>query len=152
MKCPKCRRQLVDPLGPLDAEYGFLVYEPFGSMPLDPKADHLLANELYRLGINSLEIRQVSLWGHAEGEDGEFPWHLKRAIKAMGTVRKIMLFGTDVTTVVLGEGISRIVGLVRPCAYFPDQIVMPVPNPAHVINKPLGEFRLCLEKLAKAKS
>lgn len=149
MKCPKCSKELTPALGPTKARYAAIVYEPFGNSLLEQEADHLLANELYRLGINSLEVRLVSLWGHAEGDKKEVSWHINRAVRSVKGCSKVMLFGTDVTTVLLGEGISKIVGLVRPCAYLPDAICMPLPHPGHAITKPLGEFRLCLEKLVR---
>lgn len=144
-----CPRPHVAPSGPAHACLAGVVWTPAGNRLLDPQADGLLATELYRVGINSLDVRLVSLWGHPEGTAAELEGHLRQTLRALAGCERVMLFGTEVTHVFLGQGIANLIGLWRPCALLPDSRVMPVPSPAHALVKPLGEFRLCLQKVVR---
>lgn len=149
-KCPRCRKSLVEFTGPVKAKIGAIVYapDPRSGLLLDTQGERLLTNECYRVGINSLEIRLVSLWSHAEGDDAEFEWHLRRALRAVKGCKVVLLFGTDVTKVILDKGIAAIVGLEQQSAFLPGAILLPVPHPSHTVVKPLGEFRLCLQRVS----
>lgn len=149
-KCPKCQKYLVDYQGPIKATLGAIVYQPDlkTNQLLDVQGERLLTNECYRVGINSLEIRLVSLWGHAESADAEFEWHLRRALRALKGCQVVMLFGTDVTKVILDKGIAAIVGLEQQSSFLPGVALYPVPHPGHTVVKPLGEFRLCLQRVS----
>lgn len=144
-----CRRVHLPASGPARAWLAGVAWTPAGNRLLDPQADGLLATELYRVGINSLEVRLVSLWGHAEGPAAEVDLHLRRCLKELAGCQRVMLFGTEVTQVFLGQGIANLIGLWRPCMLLPGAQVMPVPHPAHALVKPLGEFRLCLQKVVR---
>lgn len=144
-----CRRFHVSASGPAHAFLAGVVWTPEGNRLLDPQADGLLATELYRVGINSLDVRLTSVWGHAEGNSNELEVHLRQVLQDLKGCERVMLFGTDVTHVFLGQGIASLVGLRRPCAFLPGCIVMPIPSPSTAIVKPLGEFRLCLQKIVR---
>lgn len=128
---------------------GMVIYQPTGPLFLDREGERLLANECHRVGLNSLEILPVSLWGHAAGDEAEFEWHLRRALRRLQKCKLVMLFGTDVTKVLLDKGISTIIGLEQASPFLPGVVLYPVPHPAHVVVKPLGEFRLCLERVSQ---
>lgn len=144
-----CRRHHLPPQGPARALLAGVVWTPAGDRLLDPQADGLFSTELYRVGINSLDVRLVSLWGHAEGAPKELEAHLRECLNDLKGCERVLLFGTEVTQVFLGQGIANLIGLVRPCALLPGVRVMPAPHPSHAIVKPLGEFRLCLQKIVR---
>ena len=96
-----------------------------------------------------MEIRLVSLWGHAPGEKAEFEWHFRRALRAIKGCQVVMLFGTDVTKAVLDKGIAAIIGLEQQSPLLPGVALYPVPHPSHTVVKPLGEFRLCLQRVSQ---
>jgi len=150
-KCPKCHRWLIEFTGPTKATLGAIVYEPdkrTGAL-LDTQGERLLTNECYRVGINSLEIRLASVWSHPPGDEDELEWHLRRALRAVKGCQVVMLFGTDVTKVVLDKGIAAIVGLEQESPLLPGVALYPVPHPGHTVVKPLGEFRLCLQRVSR---
>lgn len=147
--CPKCKMPLVEFTGPKKPRVGLVVYQPDGNRFLDPQGDRLLANECHRVGLNSLEMQPITLWGHAEGNEAEFEWHLRRAIRKLQGCQVALLFGTDVTKVLLDKGISAIIGLEQTSPFLPGLVLFPVPHPGHTVVKPLGEFRLCLERVSQ---
>lgn len=150
-RCPKCRKSLIEFTGTPKSKLGAIVYQPDprSGLLVDIQGERLLTNECYRVGINSLEIRFVSLWGHAEGDEAEFEWHLRRALRALKNCKVVMLFGTDVTKVILDKGIAAIVGLEQTSSFLPGVVLFPVPHPSHTVVKPLGEFRLCLQRVSQ---
>lgn len=156
LKLPKCRcgQSVLPPSGPDDAKLACIVYEPAGFPTilnwLEPDGVRLLSNELHFVGLNYLTTRISGIWGHAPNEnEKDFTYNLKRVLKDVREAEVVLLFGTDVTTTLLDKGISDIIGLRQTCPYLLGKVVIPVPHPTHTVNKPLGEFRLCLQKVAR---
>lgn len=153
LKLPKCRcgQSVLAPAGPNDAKLAGIVYEPdLFTDWLQADGVRLFSNELHQVGLNYMAVRVTGVWGHIPSEsEKDFAYNLKRMLRDVRQAKVVLLFGTDVTTTLLDTGISDIIGLRQKCPYLLDKIVIPVPHPTHSVNKPLGEFRLCLEKAAK---
>lgn len=150
MMCPKCKIDMIGYSGPKkQPRLAGIIYEPEYSSYIEADGIRILSNEMFRIGENYLQARFVSLWGHPANDICSFAFHRRQALKAIKGCKVVMLFGASVVDEILGEGISGILGLKRRSPELPGSTLIAVPLPGPAVHKPLGEFRLCLERVAK---
>lgn len=147
-KCPQCRQPILLPQGPPKATVGMLFFQPLMAKDATT-AKRVLSSELYQIGVNLPLVRSVSLWPHAPNSTDSVEKHLRVSLRAVKNCGVVLLFGTHVTTALLGEGISGILGLPQTSELLPGTVLLPAPSPEGVASGVLGEFRLIMQRLAK---
>jgi len=153
--CAHCNTPLVLPYGDeksdilLAGEYPG-VEEARRGVPFVGETGDILDQEMARVGIHIWECRLTNLWLHSPNKDancyGDGVISLTREMEG----RKVLLMGSDLAALFLGDKISHWAGMEARSGMFPKsvQFVMMSPNPAVCLHTGHGEFRLAVEKFA----
>lgn len=151
-KCDVCRRRLVEPVGPLDAEIllagEFPGWEEIKrGAPFVGRTGDVLKSELARVGIQYTSCRMTNLWQHEMTKDCDVNYHIKMLVAEMYKRKYILLMGSEVTKTFWNRGITEVCGLKMASKYIPaDSLTVVTLNPASAFHGRIGEFRLSLEK------
>lgn len=152
-KCPNCDYLLVNPGGPSNAEI-LLVGEFPGideiriGAPFVGKMGDILRQEMIRVGMNMYACRATNLWQHKENEECDIEWHKNQMIQEFRGRKFVFLMGSELTKMLFGKGVQELSGMEVPHELFPKIRFFAAPIPPYL--GPVGEFRLAMEKFAKA--
>jgi hypothetical protein len=127
-------------------------WEPDGA--LDASITNVLIPELNRAGYGTGQIRITSLIKHVQGphfykEPNHFECHLLETIKEMNSYEKVLLLGSDMPRIFVGEHLtdySSILGIpMTETKYFRDKILLFGPSLDEAVSTGIGELRDVIE-------
>lgn len=152
-----CGRAIIPPSGPQNAE--ILIIGEFPGkeeekrgQPFVGPAGGVLRGELYKVGINMNTCRITNLALHQDPQDVCYTFGLEQAIREAHKRKAILLMGSECSRVFIGKPVTSISGLMVKSKYLDAPIIIATVNPAAVISGTIGEFRLAVQKFAKALS
>ena len=161
-KCPKCQRyKLVRAIKPDGALLAVVGTEPGkeemkAGVPFVGETGKVLRGELWRHDLMLEEFVRTNLWLHyipkkVEEQRSELDWHKEQLIKSLEGVKSVLLMGAANAVAFLGCGVVEVSTFEVKIPEFPDSVesVTMALNPAYVLRKPVGEFRLAVEKFVE---
>lgn len=153
--CPECGAELIKPRGPEDSPV--LVVGEFPGKeeinrhkPFVGQAGEILRTELGRLGIDLYQCRVGNLWLHACNDNRScLAFGAGKIVEEANGKKLILLLGSDCAKYFVGKDVMGISGLTVTSDLLAVPRIIAAPNPAIVLHKGCGEFRLALERFKK---
>jgi len=155
-KCLICKREMEQPYGYKDSKLLVVLHKPFRELygSLSAAIETTLLTELTRAGFGSSEIGITSLLKHSIGpefykETNHFEWHILETIKEMNCHEKILLLGSDLPRVFVGDHLtdaSSIFGIpMSDTKYFREKVLLFGPSLEEAVATGIGELRDVIE-------
>jgi len=145
---------MVAPSGPTHSEILMVGEAPGNEEIIKGRAfigntGDVLADEMAKVGMSFMNVRATNLWLHPKRES-EFDFHMSLLMREMEGKKFIMLMGSELAECFDYAPVTDAVGLQVHSPMFPKgSFVMATTNPAIVFHRPVGEFRLSLQKFAR---
>ena len=119
-------------------------------VPFSGEAGGILKYELSRLGVNLWDCSLTNLYLHTKNKDSQCFEEGVKSLTLEMAGRKCLLMGAEVANY-FGYAVNDVSGLVVTSPLFPKSVqwVMMANSPGIVLHRPLGEFRLAIEKYVR---
>lgn len=150
-----CGRSIVPANGPTTAP-GLIVgefpgkYEEREGKPFVGPSGRVLRAEFSRLGMNLAHFRITNIALHQFPGEDCYKFGMEQAIREARGKKAILLFGSECANRFIGKPVTTISGLRVKSEYLSAPLIIATLNPAALLTGTIGEFRLALEKFAKA--
>ena len=150
-----CGKNCIEPSGPKNAPI-LICGEYLGraeaeaGRPFCGPSGRILRAELDKIGLNLDEIRVTNLVNHEFPEEDCYQFGLEQVIREAKGRKAILLLGSECSRIFLGKGVLTISGLKVESKYLSAPIIRATINPAALLSGTVGEFRLAIQKFAKA--